>query len=338
MSEWYHLVKYEYNQYSYYYNPIYYNICEACSIPGCTSYVQNSNKCICNSCLSGLSPIKDNKTNEIISCYNGCEIGESEKCKSCDQNENCGDCNEEYQLMDGKCIGDYHLFAKYNTTSENENIKLFYSSTTIVKMKVDGVLVDNPYYYHTFNNSGEHEVYVKFSSYLSFAHLFYEISHVTYIEFLPRAKKFNIDYMNDCFTRCTNLEYVDLSNLNLRNNRCFMNFFSGDINLKTVKFPSQPFTNIYWYYNMFNGCESLTSIDMSMIHNTNGEYFYKMFYNCKNLKFIDLSNFDKYYKGYSSYDIFENVPKDSKIKIHKNFYETVKSQLINKFTNFEVVS
>ena len=89
---------------------------------------------------------------------------------------------------------------------------------------------------------------------------------------------------------------------------------------------------------MFYGCESLTSIDMSMIHNTNGEYFYKMFYNCKNLKFIDLSNFDKYYKGYSSYDIFENVPKDSKIKIHKNFYETVKSQLINKFTNFEVVS
>ena len=251
----YHLVKYEYNQYSYYYNPINYTRCEECSIPGCESYAQNSNKCICNSCQSGLSPIKDTNTNEIISCYDGCEIGESEKCKSCNENGNCGDCNEDYELNNGKCVGDYHLYAKYKTTSENEEVKLFYSYTSVVKMKVDGVLVDNPKYYHTFNKSGEHEVYVKFSSYLSFADLFYGITHVTYIEFLPKAKDFEINYMNDCFAGCTNLEYVDLSNLVLTNNRCFMNFFSGDKNLKTVKFPSESFSNIYWFYNMFNGCE-----------------------------------------------------------------------------------
>ena len=333
----YHFVKQEYNQYYYYYNPIFYNICEECSIPGCKKYKQNSNKCICDSCNNGLTPIRDPNTNEIISCYSGCDLGEEEKCKSCDIQGNCGDCNEGYDIMDGNCIGDYHMFAKYRTTSSNEKVKLFYSYTTVLKMKVDGVEVNNPDYYYTFNNPGEHEVYIKFSNSISFMDLFYEIIHVTFIEFLPRARKFKIDYMNDCFYGCTNLEYVDLSNLDLTNNRCFMNFFSGDKNLKAVKFPNKPFSNIYWFYNMFKDCESLTSIDMSMIRNTNGEYFYQMFYGCKNLKFIDLSNFNKYYNGYSKYSIFDNVPKDAKIKIHQNFYNSVKDQLV-EYTNVEILN
>lgn len=323
----YHLVKQEYNQYYYYYDPIIYNKCEECSIPGCLDYKQNSYKCICNSCNDGLTPIKDN-SNVIISCYDGCDLGEEEKCKSCSETGKCGECNEDFDLLDGKCIGDYHLFAKYKTTTLNEKVKLVYSYTTILKMKVDGVVVNNPNYYYIFNSPGEHEVYIKFSNSISFMDLFYEIKHVTYIEFLPKAKKFDISYMNDCFYGCTNLEYVDLSNLDLTNNHCFMNFFSGDKNLKKVIFPNKPFSNIYWYYNMFKGCESLTSIDMSMIYNTNGEYFYQMFYGCKNLKFIDLSKFNKYYKGYSKYSIFYNVPKNANIIIHNNFYKAIQDQLI----------
>jgi len=332
----YYLAKQEYNEYSYYYNPIYYNKCEECSIPGCIDYEPNLNKCICKSCIVGLSPKRDKNTNEIISCYDGCDLGELEKCKSCDQSGKCGDCNEDYVLINGKCIGDYHLFAKYKTTYSNEKVQLFYVNNMILKMKVDGVVVNIPNYYYTFSTSGEHEVYIRFSEDVSFMDLFYNITHVTYIEFLPNAKKYKINYMNDCFYGCTNLEYVDLSNLDLTNNRCFMNFFSGDKNLKTVIFPEQSFRNIYWYYNMFKDCESLTSINMSMIHNTNGEYFYQMFYGCKNLKSIDLSNFDKYYQGYSKYSIFNDVPKDAIIKIHQNFYNTVKDQLTG-FTNLLVV-
>lgn len=41
-----------------------------------------------------------------------------------------------------------------------------------------------------------------------------------------------IYYMNDCFCGFTSLEYVDLSELDLTNNHCFMNFFKGDKNLK----------------------------------------------------------------------------------------------------------
>ena len=247
----YHLVKQEYNQYYYYYDPIIYNKCEQCSIPGCLEYKQNSYKCICDACYSGLTPIKDN-SNEIISCYGGCDLGEEEKCKSCSSDGNCGECNEDFDLdlQNGKCIGDYHLFAKYKTTFPNENVKLFYSYTTILKMKVDGVVVNNPNYYYIFNSPGEHEVYIKFSNSISFMDLFYEIKHVTYIEFLPKAKNFKINYMNDCFYGCTNLEYVDLSNLDLTNNHCFMNFFSGDKNLKTVIFPSYFWTLIIIYINI----------------------------------------------------------------------------------------
>ena len=133
--------------------------------------------------------------------------------------------------------------------------------------------------------------------------------------------------MNDCFKGCINLEYVDMSNLDLRNNRCFMNFFKGDKKLKEVKFPSITFSNIYWYYRMFYECESLTSIDMSSIKNYNGQYFYEMFYGCINLKVIKLNNFNKRYNGYEKYRMFENVPKDAEISIHKNFFEVVEDQL-----------
>ena len=46
----YYLAQYEYNQYTYYYNPIYYNICLQCNIPGCSKYKPNSNICICIEC------------------------------------------------------------------------------------------------------------------------------------------------------------------------------------------------------------------------------------------------------------------------------------------------
>ena len=36
-----------------------------------------------------------------------------------------------------------------------------------------------------------------------------------------------------------NLETVDLSNLNLGNNKCFMNYFANDEKLKEIKFQGQ---------------------------------------------------------------------------------------------------
>ena len=335
----YHLVQNENNEYNYYYNPTYYYSCEQCNIEGCNAYKSDSNLCICIECNTDPSEriLYNNSTNAFISCYGGCEIGELDKCKSCaNTGGKCAECNNGYSLnSQGKCTSsEFHLLAKYNTTIVNERVKLM-ASTTIIKMMIDGKIIDNPSYYYTFPLPGEHLVYIKFPSYVSFMDLFYSITHLTYIEFLPNAKSFSINYMNDCFCGCTNLEYADLSNLNLKNNRCFMNFFKGDKNLKEVKFPSEDFSNIYWYYKMFYGCESLTSIDMSRIHNTNGQYFYQMFYGCKNLKFINLSGFNKDYKGSYKYSMFDNVPKDAEIRIHSNFYNSISDQL-TEFNNTKI--
>ncbi len=222
--------------------------------------------------------------------------------------------------------------AIYRTIYENEYVE-FMSSTAIIKMTINGTLIANPKYYYTFPLPGNHEIYIKFSSAsIYFAHLFTDITHLIYIEFLPKAKLLPINLMNDCFAGCTNLTHADLSNLNLKNNRCFMNFFKGDIKLTFVKFPDEEFSNIYWYYRMFYGCVSLTSIDMSMIHNTQGEYFYEMFYGCKNLKSIDLSGFNKSYNGNSKYDMFIDVPEDANIAVHINFYNSISYQL-EKYKN-----
>ena len=335
----YYLSLNEENEYSYYYNPTYYHICKQCNIPGCLNYKSNSNNCICTQCdTPAEGRIKNgDEVNEYISCYADCEIGELDKCKSCGiKKGECGECNEGYTLVsNGKCIGDYHMFAKYRTTKENEYVQLM-SSTGIIKMTINGTIINNPRYYYTFPLPGEHLIYVKFSS-VSFMDLFFGITHLIYIEFLPKAKDLYINYMNDCFCGCTNLEYADLSNLNLKNNRCFMNFFKNDKKLKEVKFPTESFSNIYWYYRMFYGCVSLTSIDMSNIHNTNGQYFYEMFYGCTSLKSINLGGFNKAYNGYYNYGIFANVPNDAEITIHKNFYNGISNQLIN-FSKKNVVN
>ena len=125
--------------------------------------------------------------------------------------------------------------------------------------------------------------------------------------------------MNDLFAYCDDLEYADLSRLNLKNNKCFMNFFKNDTKLKEVKFPTIDFHNIYWFYGMFEGCESIASIDLSSAYNDNGQYFYNMFKGCKNLTKINLINFRKSTINYYAYDLFKGLPDKGEIIINRNF-------------------
>ena len=301
--------------------------CFECTIPGCNKCERDIslNQNVCTECEEGATPYKFESKN--ISCYSTCSIGENELCKSCEKNSNeCGECNEDYVKYNNKCVLDYHIEAKYKTTIENENVQLI-NYQIIEKMKIDGQNVINPSNDYTFSKPGEHIVLIKFTSDIDFQHLFTDITKITSIIFLDISFDIYIYYMNDCFKGCINLEYVDMSNLDLRNNRCFMNFFKGDKKLKEVKFPSITFSNIYWYYRMFYECESLTSIDMSRIDNYSGQYFYEMFFGCINLKVIKLNKFNKRYNGYEKYRMFVNVPKDADISIHKNFYEVVEDQL-----------
>ena len=331
----YYLARTEEIQYSNYYsNPVNFQACFPCNITGCTQYKPNSNECICIQCDSDETErIKNgNIDNEYISCYGKCDIGGLDKCKTCGNNiGECGQCNEGYVLNStGKCIlfsQYFHVFAKYKTTRQNEGVYLLYRNS-ISYMVIDGTVINNPYYYHRFPTPGEHLVYMQFQNGIIFSHLFFGLTHLTYIKFLSNSKYLYIGSMNDFFSGCTNLKYADLSNLNLKSNSCFMSFFKDNKKLKEVKFPNEYFgSNVYWFYSMFYGCESLTSIDLSKARNTRGGTYHHMFYGCVNLKSINLGGFTTAYYGSEKYNMFTNVPNDAKIIIHNNFYRNISDQL-----------
>ena len=302
------------------------NRCYKCSIPGCLAYEGDISSNICTKCNNDSDPFRTD--NIIVSCYRECDLGKEDKCKSCQKDSSdCYECNDEYILYKGKCVLDYHFVAKYKATYKNENI-YFTKSVLISKLKINETIIKNPTYYYNFENPGEYIVYIKLSNTNVFSHLFTDIQNLISIKFLEISQLAYISLMNDCFKGCINLISIDMRNLNLDNNQCFMNFFKGDYNLKEVLFPEKPFYKIYWFYRMFYGCSSLTSIDMSLVSNNNGHYFYEMFYGCTNLKTIKLNSFTKSY-SYYNYDMFIGLPKNFSISIHRNFYNSIKDQLNN---------
>jgi len=302
-----------------------YNVCYKCSIPGCIKCEGDSNKTnICLKCNNTNPLIVDNK---IISCYQGCQIGEGSKCKSCQNGtDKCGECNEKYTLLNNKCISEYNIYAKYKTTKKNETVKLM-NYNEIFKLEINDTIIQYPTNYFIFENPGVHTVYIKLKSIDVFSHLFTDIINLIYIEFSDNFDSSKITLMNDCFSGCINLEYVDMSRLNLENNHCFMNFFKNNKNLEEVKFPEKDFHNIHWFYGMFYGCEKLKYIDMSRVFNDNAEYFYDMFRGCKSLEILVLPDFDKECPFCSKEDMFLGVPKNATIAINKNFYKSIEYQL-----------
>ena len=312
-------------------NDEYYNVCFKCSMPGCIRCEGDNNETnICLECERNANPLIVNGS--IISCYQSCEIGEGGKCKSCKDGTNiCGECNNEYTLYNNSCVLEYHIYAKYKTTKKNEMVKLM-NYNEILKLKINNTIILNPTNKFIFQNPGEHDVYIKLREIDVFSHLFTDITHLIYIEFSDNFDSTKISLMNDCFSGCINLISIDMSKLDLKNNRCFMNFFKNNKNLIDVKFPSKEFKNIRWFYSMFEGCKKLESIDMSNVYNDNAEYYYNMFKGCTSLKELSLENFHMPYYGSQKYDLLYNVPKNATIVVHKAFYNSVKGQF-NGFTN-----
>ena len=269
----------------------FYDRCFKCSIPGCNKCEgenEYSDKCI--ECESIYTPIINDGI--IQSCIKMCDIGTSDKCKSC-SNEigKWGNCNDGFELNGGMCyIKDFDIEAEYVTLRENELVKLMNCVSEF--LEVDGIKYNgysSNYFY--MEKPGVHKVKMKLSPYCSFPSLFYDNPFLKSIKFYDHFDSKRITLMNDCFCNCPNLEFVDLSNLDLSNNQCFMNFFKNDKKLKEVHFPK---SEVYphYIYGMIQNCESLTSIDISSIHNDYVSYnMHNMFQGCSNLMNINIKSF-----------------------------------------------
>ena len=116
-----------------------------------------------------------------------------------------------------------------------------------------------------------------------------------------------------------------MSNLNLGNNRCFMNYFANDEKLKEVKFPRTEVKKAYYLNGMFKNCKSLTSIDMSSIYNDNAQHTEEMFNGCSNLQSIKINKFKN--TQFLSNNFLNGLPTKGTIIISEEIENNIRKQI-----------
>ena len=304
----------------------YYDRCYRCSIPGCKTcegtYEYND---ICLECKSGIEPQMNE--DKIISCSKLCDIGNNNKCKSCSlEIDQCGTCNEGFVLEGGMCLlKDYDFIAEYVTTSDDYFIRLL-NSNCIKYMNFDGVEYENyPFSFIYAISPGVHKAFIKLNSNCNYPYLFANNQNLKYIAFFDNFNSLGIDFMNEGFFNSPNLETVDMSNLNLGNNRCFMNYFANDEKLKEVKFPRTEVKKAYYLNGMFKNCKSLTSIDMSSIYNDNAQHTEEMFNGCSNLQSIKINKFKN--TQFLSNNFLNGLPTKGTIIISEEIENNIRKQI-----------
>ena len=93
------------------------------------------------------------------------------------------------------------------------------------------------------------------------------------------------------FAYLTNVESLDLTNLDTSNITNMSSMFQGSNSLKEIKLSNFDTSNVTSMQNMFNGCSSLTNLDLSSFDTSNVTNMLGMFYGT-GVKNLDLNNFD----------------------------------------------
>ena len=193
-------------------------------------------------------------------------------------------------------------------------------------MNFDGVdYKPYPFNFILAENSGVHKAFIKLTQNCNYPYLFANNPYLKTIAFFDNFNSLNIDFMNEGFYNSPNLESVDMSNLNLGNNRCFMNYFANDEKLKEVKFPRSDVKNAYYLNGIFENCKSITSIDMSTIYNDNAQYASNMFSGCSNLQSIKINKFKN--TQILSNNLLNGLPEKGMIIVSKEIEDTIKKQI-----------
>ena len=136
-----------------------------------------------------------------------CETGENDKCLTCENNL-CTSCNYKFELINGTCVANFSIKAKYVTNEFDENVDLISSMflNNIINMEIDKEEVE-PCAEYTFKTKGEHTVYID----MDVSNLELLISMFSLIEKLTSvffSKNFDIQKVKDMkgfFYGCTKL-------------------------------------------------------------------------------------------------------------------------------------
>ena len=305
----------------------YYDRCYSCSLPGCK-------KCeglfdyddYCLECKSEYDSVL-NDDNIVVSCSKSCEIGIDNKCKSCSLDDSsCGSCNEGYVLEGGVCLSkNYDIIAEYETQNADGFITLL-NSYCIDYMNFNGVDYESyPFNFIRAGKPGIYKAFIKLNRYCNYPYLFADNKYIKKLTFFDNFNANNIDLMNEGFYNSPNLEYIDLSNLHLENNRCFMNYFANDEKLKEVRFPKTDVKNAFYLNGMFKNCKSITSIDLSTLYNDGVHYTDDMFSGCSSLQSIKINKFKNV--QVLSNNLMNGLPEKGTIAVSKEIEEFIKKQI-----------
>ena len=265
--------------------------CQKCSVEGCTKCSGTYKSNICHDCGNLISVYKDE---QIIRCNDPnkpCEVGEEEKCKTCDKGKNeCTECNIAYKLVDGYCKPDYFIKAVYLTKQKEDKIDIINSYSDIAHIFVEGKNITLSSTSYQFQKEGNQTVYFQFKDiYYYNSQLFKNNKHIKSISFSDFDEyKMGIS-LSSLFAGCTNLTSVDFSKLSYVYTSNMDHMLDGCINLTYINISNLKVDNNAEY--MFNNCKLLKSINLSKLDITKGKYLNNMFTNCTSLQTINLKGF-----------------------------------------------
>lgn len=121
---------------------------------------------------------------------------------------------------------------------------------------------------------------------------FYCFEGLTRIEHLDYLNTSEVDNMRLMFSKCTNLEALDLTSFNTEKVTDMQTMFEGSTNLRTINLPKGFIgSNVTDLNGMFRGCASLTELDLSGSNAEKVKNMGSMFYGCVALSNLNLSGF-----------------------------------------------
>ena len=286
--------------------------CEKCEIEGCKICDENNGNC--KECKLFYKPIFDQNSEYIISCELLCDLGDQNKCSTCNlekgKEHQCSSCNQDYKLMiDGSCKKIENSFsAIYNVISLSRPTRIMKQKlghidlypldlsdivAYINEKKIDIVLCDYHYFCYTFEKLGLIEVKIILNKTMdTFEEMFYYMDNIIEVNFSDTFDTSHVLTMESMFYDCHSLRSANLSSFNTTL-VCEMRF-------------------------MFENCYELTSIDLSNFNTPNVQSFQDIFHNTKKLNYIDISSFNTL-NAFKR--LFNGVAPNGTLIINRNTYD-----------------
>ena len=133
----------------------------------------------------------------------------------------------------------------------------------------------------------------KVSNLVKANHMFEECKKLISIDFTNFiVDSNNLTEFHGAFQSCSHLEYINLTNFNLKEVVDMGELFSDCHSLKSIDFPNMKINKLEVMNKIFFGCNNLKSLNLSNFNTENVVDMNFIFHSCSSLESINVSNFN----------------------------------------------